>query len=392
MASTKTDQQSKRPSWREVIKIHPAAELFPPLPEDELRELGEDIKAHGMRHPVSFWVPGEHSAIATEGFGHFSLLDGRNRLDAIEAIGYDPLTPVWLHYHCIFEADGADPYEYVISANVHRRHLTTAQKRELVEKLLREKPERSNNAIAKMVKASDKTVDKIRTNLEANSEIPNKERVEVSGRKARGRKPAGHSTGSPAARACVSFIASTPLSPRINGVQQLAQKREAAITAIVAHLRRDPIVGLSDLAMIFADERAHLAKVSEFTRRDALEKIAPALGVRIAGDVMRIESPSFDARDHKKPNVRPVSTRPQCPLCGLPGARPCYASTTLCARCQRQPAASGRRYCRECIRMLEAENEAAKAERRQHGDKGHLALLRASRRRFDELNVIIRQL
>src|SRR5258706_10090312 len=31
------------PKWREVIKIHPAADLFPTLSEEELRELGEDI-------------------------------------------------------------------------------------------------------------------------------------------------------------------------------------------------------------------------------------------------------------------------------------------------------------------------------------------------------------
>jgi hypothetical protein len=34
--------------WREVLPIHPAAEL-------ELRELGEDIKKHGLTAPVVLW-------------------------------------------------------------------------------------------------------------------------------------------------------------------------------------------------------------------------------------------------------------------------------------------------------------------------------------------------
>ena len=65
-----------------------------------------------------------------------------------------------------------DPYTYVISANIQRRHLTSEQKRELIEKLLKAKPEQSNNQIAKQVKVNDKTVAKVRTGLEATSEIP----------------------------------------------------------------------------------------------------------------------------------------------------------------------------------------------------------------------------
>ena len=30
--------------WRDVLQIHPAAELFPLMTPDELRALGEDIK------------------------------------------------------------------------------------------------------------------------------------------------------------------------------------------------------------------------------------------------------------------------------------------------------------------------------------------------------------
>ena len=42
---------AKRPSWRDVIRIHPPADLFPRLSEDELGELGADIRARGFIVP-----------------------------------------------------------------------------------------------------------------------------------------------------------------------------------------------------------------------------------------------------------------------------------------------------------------------------------------------------
>jgi hypothetical protein len=51
-------------SWRDVLPIHPAAELFPLMSPDELRELGEDIKATGLRLPIAITGDGK-------------LLDGR---------------------------------------------------------------------------------------------------------------------------------------------------------------------------------------------------------------------------------------------------------------------------------------------------------------------------
>jgi hypothetical protein len=41
-----------------------------------------------------------------------------------------------------------DAYSYVMSANIHRRHLTIEQKRELIGKLLKAQPKQSNRQIA----------------------------------------------------------------------------------------------------------------------------------------------------------------------------------------------------------------------------------------------------
>ena len=39
-------------TWRDVLKIHPAADLFPMMSRDELIALGEDIKANGMKTTI----------------------------------------------------------------------------------------------------------------------------------------------------------------------------------------------------------------------------------------------------------------------------------------------------------------------------------------------------
>ena len=62
-------------SWRDLIPVHPAAELFPRLSDDELLKLGEDIRARGVVFPLAFYRDRE---------GRVSLLDGVSRLDAME--------------------------------------------------------------------------------------------------------------------------------------------------------------------------------------------------------------------------------------------------------------------------------------------------------------------
>ena len=143
-------------SWRAVLPVHPAADLFPPLTKGDLEELSRDIKENGLHRSCHI--------IANED-GRPVLLDGRNRLDALERIGEE----ITLDNTVIFEQLPADvdPYAFVISANIHRRHLTGEQKRELIGKLLKATPEKSNRQIAKTVKADDKTVGSVRRELEA---------------------------------------------------------------------------------------------------------------------------------------------------------------------------------------------------------------------------------
>lgn len=70
-----------------------------------------------------------------------------------------------------------------------RRHLSREQKRELIAESLRADPGLSNREHARRTGASDKTVQAVRADAEANAEIPHYapgDRVEASGRAARG--------------------------------------------------------------------------------------------------------------------------------------------------------------------------------------------------------------
>jgi hypothetical protein len=117
---------------------------------------------------------------------------------------------------------GCDPYAFVLSANLHRRHLTPAKKRELIAEVLKAKPEASNLSIAKQVKVDDKTVASVRRDLEANSEIPNKPRVEANGRKARGRKPG--STSKP-----TSLLAADDVSRQDDDQDDIERDRKTCV-------------------------------------------------------------------------------------------------------------------------------------------------------------------
>jgi DNA-binding CsgD family transcriptional regulator len=157
-----TKRSGKKPQgWRETLPIHPAAELFPPMSADQLNDLAEDIKENGLVSPVAVWQADPDSPL--------QLLDGRNRLDAFE-IATSPGRMDPLEIAKTLDSS-VDPYAYVMSANLKRRHLTTKQKRELIAKLLRAQPEKSNRQIAAMLGVHHETVAAERAELERRGEI-----------------------------------------------------------------------------------------------------------------------------------------------------------------------------------------------------------------------------
>ena len=101
--------------WREQYKVHPAADVFPMMSDQELAELGKDIKANRLGHQI---------VVSKDGT---TVLDGRNRLEAMERAGI-PLNPA-LH---VRHYGHGDPTTFIISANIHRRHLTKQQRADLI--------------------------------------------------------------------------------------------------------------------------------------------------------------------------------------------------------------------------------------------------------------------
>jgi hypothetical protein len=155
---------------------------------DGLKALGEDIKAHGLKTDIVLWSATDKDDAPVY------LLDGRNRLDAMAAVGLLRLRKDDDNYGCLAEqpsckgyirvVEGADPYALVFSLNIHRRHLTAEQKRELIAKLLEADPNKSDRQIGRIIKADNKTVASVRAEKEAREELPHVEtRTDSKGRK-----------------------------------------------------------------------------------------------------------------------------------------------------------------------------------------------------------------
>lgn len=163
-------------TWRDEILVHAAADMFPPMNDYELAELGGDMKANGQISPVTTWVD-PHGDLDERGNRPLYLLDGRNRMEAWERLGLDTVNVSDQEY------EGDDPVGYVVSANVIRRHLTREQKRDIIVKLLKLAPERSDRQVAKDVGVDHKTVGAVRKKGQATGAIPkSKARVGSDGK------------------------------------------------------------------------------------------------------------------------------------------------------------------------------------------------------------------
>ena len=165
IAKSRPPQAGAPTTWHAVLPIHPAAKLLPRISESELKELGEDIKQRGLLFPPVTII---------EEDGVERLLDGISRLDAMEMAGLEVVTqetdlnPAIV---CQTVPPGTDPYSYVLSVNVRRRHLSADQKRDVIVALLKAQPHRSNRQIAKQVGASHPHVAKVRREAEKAGDV-----------------------------------------------------------------------------------------------------------------------------------------------------------------------------------------------------------------------------
>ncbi len=87
------------------MDIHPMANAFPMLTDEELEELTANIQANGLLHPIVMQAG--------------QLIDGRNRLEACKLAQVEPR---FVELEASISA-----VDYILSVNIHRRHLTKGQ-------------------------------------------------------------------------------------------------------------------------------------------------------------------------------------------------------------------------------------------------------------------------
>lgn len=90
-------------------KLHPLCTLFPRILDEDFISLTQDIKTHGLREPITV-------------HGGF-ILDGGNRYRACISAGVEPV---------FVDFSGDSITSFILSANLHRRHLTAGQRGAIV--------------------------------------------------------------------------------------------------------------------------------------------------------------------------------------------------------------------------------------------------------------------
>lgn len=165
-------------SWTQ----HEFGKIVPAMTPSEFDGLKEDIRNNGLATPgLSF---------------EDQLLDGWHRFLIANELDIDfPTTE--------FVGTREQARRRVISLNIHRRHLTQEQRREVIAKVLVAEPGRANRDIAAELKVDDKLVGRVRAKLEATASLPQLDRT--TGRdgkerpaRASGTKAAAPTTAQPA--------------------------------------------------------------------------------------------------------------------------------------------------------------------------------------------------
>ncbi len=134
-------------------------QLLPPLTKDEFAGLEEDILANGVLVPVEY---DEHG----------NILDGHHRVAICEKHGIKD----WPRF--VRKGLSEDrKRSFARSLNLRRRHLSTAQKRIVIEEQLRETPSLSSRAIGDQLGVDHKTVSAARKRMADGGEIPHQSEI-----------------------------------------------------------------------------------------------------------------------------------------------------------------------------------------------------------------------
>jgi hypothetical protein len=107
--------------WRKYCKPenwHEDSNLLPLMDSAALAVLAEDIAEHGVQQPI----------VLFQG----KVLDGRNRVRACAAKQISLTAKHFVQFH----QNGSSPRQFVLTQNLHRRHLTIDQRAALAAELV----------------------------------------------------------------------------------------------------------------------------------------------------------------------------------------------------------------------------------------------------------------
>lgn len=124
------------------LEVHPLANLFPMMNDEDLDSLKESIQKNGLREPIVIYES--------------KILDGRNRFRALKALNLPVPTTLF---------EGEDAVQFVADHNLYRRHLKASQKAAIAA-LLSEFP----RGRPKTVRASGQDMEPL-NDLEATSTV-----------------------------------------------------------------------------------------------------------------------------------------------------------------------------------------------------------------------------
>ena len=122
----------------EDLSFHDVANLFPLMTGEEFEALKEDIRINGLNE--SIWIY------------NGKIIDGRNRYRACKAID---VIPKYKEY----SGKEENLIDFVISLNLHRRHLTTSQKACMAVDLLPALEKRAKEELSKKMREIKKGKD-----------------------------------------------------------------------------------------------------------------------------------------------------------------------------------------------------------------------------------------
>lgn len=209
------------------------------MPEQELEVLAMDIENHGQREP----------GVLFEGM----VLDGWHRYLACSKAGRE--------FKAV-EFDGADPVAFVISKNLHRRHLTASQRAAAVVAAAEWRPfgdqrggvGKSTHALAKSAEVSEKTIKHAKAAQRAGL-----------GEEVKAGKVSAH---------VAAEVAKLPKAKREKAVEAIKAGEEPTLPKPKA------VVASKEIEKLYEAVKAELAEVKE--QRDELAGIATELNDKLA--------------------------------------------------------------------------------------------------------------